>query len=87
MQVLIHSVVLIVEVLKESLEARLSFLSDDPLLSAASVLLDASSYKNHKKEFILKVAKKVFEHFAKPSEENYFIKLRLGESNFEKIYI
>ena len=84
LQNVFNEVVLIVEVLKESLEARLSFLSDDPLLSAASVLLDASSYRNHDKEFILKAAEKVYEHFAKPLEENGFIKLRLGESNFEK---
>ena len=88
LQNVLNEVVLIVEVLKESLEARLSFLSDDPLLSAASVLLNASSYKNHDKEFILKAVKKVYEHFVKPLEENDFIKSRLGESNFEKkIYI
>ena len=84
LQNVFNEVVLIVEVLKESLEARLSFLSDDPLLSAASVLLDASSYENHDKEFILKATEKVYEHFAKPLEENGFIKLSLGESNFEK---
>ena len=84
LQNVFNEVTLIVEVLKESLEARLSFLSDDPLLSTASVLLDASSYKNHDKEFILKVAEKVYEHFAKALEENGFIKLRIGESNFEK---
>ena len=58
LQNIFNEVVLIVEVLKESLEARPSFLSDDPLLSAASVLLDASAYKNHDKEFILKAAEK-----------------------------
>ena len=86
LQNVFNEVILIVEVLKESLEARLSFLSDDPLLSAASVLLDASSYKNRNIEFILKVAEKVHEHFAKPLAENGFIKLCLGESNFEKKY-
>ena len=82
LQNVFNEVVLIVEVLKESSEARLSFLSDDPLLSAASVLLDASSYKSHDKEFIVKAAKKVYAHFTKPLEENGFIKLRLGESKF-----
>ena len=68
---------LILPVLVEALNNRLSFITEEPVFLAAAKLLDSAVYKNLKEEDLLKACETLMEHFQKPLEENGFIKARL----------
>ena len=68
---------LILPALVEAVNNRLSFVTEEPVFSAAAKLLDRTAYKNLKEEDLLKACETLMEHFQKPLEENGFIKAHL----------
>ena len=72
----------VLEALEEAIITRFSFLTDDPLISSASVLLDSSAYKRRDEEDIKKACNVIVSHFRTPLEANDFIVQRLREFDY-----
>lgn len=68
---------IVLPALKEALENRLSFLTEDPIFCSAAKLLESTSYQNLDEEELLASCQLLAEHFKKPLESNGYIKQRL----------
>ena len=71
----------VVSALEEALTERFSSFLDDPVISAASILLDTAAYVNKDEEEIKKACLVIHNHFALCLTENGFQLRRLGKLN------
>ena len=63
--------------LEQALDECLSFIAEDPLFVAVSMLLDSKSFQFKEEKDIVEAAEKVYEHFKIPLEANHFNKHRI----------
>ena len=65
--------------LERSLDERLSFLANDPVLSSAAMLLETTAYQNYDEKDLMQPCEVLAEHFAQPLEANGYVKHRICE--------
>ena len=68
---------LVLPALEEDLNERLSFITEEPVFSAAAKLLDTTAYQHLEEGDLLEACEALVEHFKEPLEVNGFIKTRL----------
>ena len=68
---------LVLPALEEALNERLSFITEEPVFSAAAKLLDTTAYQNLEEGDLLEACETLVEHFKEPLEANGFIKTHL----------
>ena len=69
----------VLDTLQTSLNDRLAFLSEDPTLLSATILLDSQSYANKEEEEIKTAVDQIAIHFNLPLETNGFVKQHIFE--------
>ncbi|XP_057289711.1 uncharacterized protein LOC130612423 [Hydractinia symbiolongicarpus] len=69
----------VLDTLETSLCERLAFLSEDPMLLSAAILLDSQSYQNKEEEEIKQACDQLVVHLKSPLEANGFVKQRIRE--------
>ena len=65
--------------LERSLDERLSFLANDPVLSSAAMLLETTAYQNYDEQDLMQPCEVLAEHFAQPLEADGYVKHRICE--------
>ena len=61
----------------EALNERLSFITEEPVFSAAAKLLDTTAYQSLEEGDLLETCETLMEHFKEPLEANGFVKTHL----------
>ena len=72
-----HDLHLVLLALEEALKERLSFITEEPVFSAAAKLLYTTAYQNLEEGDLLETYETLVEHFKEPLETNGFIKTHL----------